>query len=102
MAEKNDDIRPISCEVDSLPRAHGSALFTRGETQVLGVVTLGTGDDEKIIDNLWNSHRKKFFLHYNFPPFCVGETGRFGGQSRREIGHGLTCRKSFKSDYSPS
>ena len=94
---KQDEIRPISCEVDLLPRAHGSALFTRGETQVLGAVTLGTGDDEKIIDNLWNSHRKKFFLHYNFPPYCVGETGRFGGQSRREIGHGLLAEKALKT-----
>ena len=83
---KSDEVRPIACEVDILPRVHGSALFTRGETQVLGSVTLGTGDDEKIIDNLWNFHKKKFFLDYNFPLYCVGETGRFGGQSRREIG----------------
>ena len=94
---KMDEVRPISCEVDLLPRAHGSALFTRGETQVLGALTLGTGDDEKIIDNLWNSHRKKFFLHYNFPPFCVGETGRLGGQSRREIGHGFLAEKALKA-----
>ena len=94
---KRDEIRPISCEVDLLPRVHGSALFTRGETQVLGAVTLGTGDDEKIIDNLWNSQRKKFFLDYNFPPYCVGETGRFGGQSRREIGHGLLAEKALKA-----
>ena len=93
---KQDEIRPIACEMDLLPRVHGSALFTRGETQVLGVVTLGTGDDEKIIDSLWNSHRKKFFLHYNFPPYCVGETGRFGGQSRREIGHGFLAEKALK------
>ena len=94
---KMDEVRPIACEVDILPRAHGSALFTRGETQVLGALTLGTGDDEKIIDNLWNSHRKKFFLHYNFPPFCVGETGRMGGQSRREIGHGFLAEKALKA-----
>ena len=93
---KHDEIRPIACETDILPRSHGSALFTRGETQVLGTVTLGTGDDEKIIDNLWNSGRKQFFLHYNFPPFCVGETGRFGGQSRREIGHGFLAEKALK------
>ena len=92
-----EEIRPIDCQLDILPRVHGSALFTRGETQVLGTVTLGTGDDEKIIDNLWNSHRKKFFLDYNFPPFCVGETGRFGGQSRREIGHGFLAEKSLKA-----
>ena len=94
---KIDEVRPIHCETDLLPRAHGSALFTRGETQVLGALTLGTGDDEKIIENLWNSHRKKFFLHYNFPPFCVGETGRFGGQSRREIGHGFLAEKALKA-----
>ena len=94
---KMDEVRPIACEVDVLPRTHGSALFTRGETQVLGALTLGTGDDEKIIDNLWNSHRKKFFLHYNFPPFCVGETGRMGGQSRREIGHGFLAEKALKA-----
>ena len=94
---KREDVRSIACEVDILPRVHGSALFTRGETQVLGSVTLGTGDDEKIIDNLWNSHKKKFFLDYNFPPYCVGETGRFGGQSRREIGHGFLAEKALKA-----
>ena len=94
---KMDEVRSISCEIDLLPRAHGSALFTRGETQVLGALTLGTGDDEKIIDNLWNSHRKRFFLHYNFPPYCVGETGRLGGQSRREIGHGFLAEKALKT-----
>ena len=91
------DIRPIDCEVDVLPRAHGSSVFQRGETQVLSVLTLGTGDDEKIIDNLMTSHKKKFFLHYNFPPFSVGETGRLGGQSRREIGHGFLAEKAIKS-----
>ena len=92
-----DQVRPISCETDLLPRVHGSALFTRGETQVLGAVTLGTGTDEKIIDNLSNSNKKQFFLHYNFPPYCVGETGRMGGQSRREIGHGFLAEKALKS-----
>ncbi len=94
---KMDEVRPIFCEVDILPKTHGSAVFTRGETQVLGTVTLGTGDDEKIIDDLWNSGRKQFYLHYNFPPFCVGEVGRFGGQSRREIGHGFLAEKALKS-----
>ncbi|MGI9548861.1 MAG: polyribonucleotide nucleotidyltransferase [Bdellovibrionales bacterium] len=94
---KMDQVRPISCEANILPRAHGSALFTRGETQVLGTTTLGTGEDEKIIDDIWNSCRKSFYLHYNFPPFCVGETGRFGGQSRREIGHGFLAEKALKS-----
>ena len=96
-ARKVDEVRSISCEVALLPRVHGSALFTRGETQVLGAVTLGTGDDEKIIDNIWNSHRKQFYLHYNFPPYCVGETGRMGGQSRREIGHGFLAEKALKA-----
>ena len=90
------EVRPVSCETDLLPRVHGSALFTRGETQVLGTVTLGTGEDEKIIDNLSNSRKKQFFLHYNFPHFCVGETGRLGGQSRREIGHGFLAEKALK------
>jgi len=93
---KTQDIRPISCEVNVLDRVHGSALFTRGETQVLGTVTLGATDDEKIMDDLWRSDRKSFYLHYNFPPFCVGEVGRFGGQSRREIGHGFLAEKALK------
>ncbi len=82
------DIRPIVCEVDVLPRTHGSALFTRGETQVLGVCTLGTGDDEQIIDVPAGETKERFLLHYNFPPFSVGETGRMGAPGRREIGHG--------------
>lgn len=91
------DIRPIACEVAMLPRAHGSGLFTRGETQVLGTVTLGTGDDEQFIDALQGLVKKKFMLHYNFPPFCVGETGRMGGQSRREIGHGFLAERAIKA-----
>ncbi len=90
-------VRPIQCEVALLPRAHGSGLFTRGETQVLGVVTLGTGDDEQTIDNLNSAYKKKFFLHYNFPPYCVGETGRMGGQSRREIGHGVLAERALQA-----
>ena len=93
---KADEIRPIACEAGLLPRVHGSALFTRGETQVLGAVTLGTGDDEKIIDALQSYYKKRFFLHYNFPPYCVGETGRFGGGSRRETGHGFLAEKALK------
>ena len=92
-----DEVRPIFCEVNPLPRVHGSALFTRGETQVLGTVTLGTGDDEKIIDSLSDSHRKQFYLHYNFPPYSVGEAGRMGGQSRREIGHGFLAERALKA-----
>lgn len=90
-------VRPIACEAAILPRAHGSALFTRGETQVLGTVTLGTGDDEQMIDALGGTVKKKFLLHYNFPPFSVGETGRMGGQSRREIGHGNLAERALKA-----
>lgn len=90
-------VRPIACEVALLPRAHGSGLFTRGETQVLGTVTLGTGDDEQLIDALGGTEKKKFMLHYNFPPFSVGETGRVGAQSRREIGHGNLAERALKA-----
>src|SRR2546430_4446710 len=81
-------VRPIVSEVGILPRAHGSALFTRGETQALVVATLGTGEDEQWIDALQGTYKESFMLHYNFPPFSVGETGRMGGPRRREIGHG--------------
>lgn len=81
-------VRPIVAEVGVLPRVHGSALFTRGETQALVVATLGTGDDEQLIDALSGESKERFMLHYNFPPFSVGETGRMGGAGRREIGHG--------------
>ncbi|MDR1828632.1 MAG: polyribonucleotide nucleotidyltransferase [Methylobacteriaceae bacterium] len=81
-------VRPIVAEVGVLPRAHGSALFTRGETQALVVATLGTGDDEQMIDSLEGTYNERFMLHYNFPPFSVGETGRIGSPGRREIGHG--------------
>jgi polyribonucleotide nucleotidyltransferase len=81
-------VRPIVSEVGVLPRAHGSALFTRGETQALVIATLGTGEDEQWIDALQGTYKETFLLHYNFPPFSVGETGRMGGPRRREIGHG--------------
>src|SRR6201991_2352504 len=81
-------VRNIVCEVGVLPRAHGSALFTRGETQGLVVTTLGTGEDEQYIDALSGTYKETFLLHYNFPPYSVGETGRLGGTKRREIGHG--------------
>ncbi len=81
-------VRPIVCEVGVLPRTHGSALFTRGETQALVVTTLGTSQDEQIIDALDGEYRENFMLHYNFPPYSVGETGRLGSPGRREIGHG--------------
>ena len=81
-------VRPIVAEVGVLPRTHGSALFTRGETQALAVATLGTGQDEQIIDALEGEYRQNFMLHYNFPPYSVGEAGRVGSPGRREIGHG--------------
>ncbi|MBN9596177.1 MAG: polyribonucleotide nucleotidyltransferase [Afipia sp.] len=81
-------VRPIVAEVGVLPRAHGSALFTRGETQAMVVTTLGTGEDEQYIDSLSGTYKERFLLHYNFPPYSVGETGRLGGTKRREIGHG--------------
>jgi polyribonucleotide nucleotidyltransferase len=85
---KFDEIRPITCEAGLLPRPHGSALFTRGETQVLGVLTLGSGQDEQRVETLSGEEYRPFMLHYNFPPFSVGEVKRIGGPSRRDIGHG--------------
>ena len=81
-------VRPIACEVGILPRTHGSALFTRGETQALAVATLGTGEDEQYVDALQGTYKETFMLHYNFPPYSVGEVGRLGSPGRREIGHG--------------
>ncbi len=83
-----DEIRPIACQPGILPRPHGSALFTRGETQVLGVLTLGSGPDEQRVETLNGEEFRPFMLHYNFPPYSVGETRRMGGPSRRDIGHG--------------
>jgi polyribonucleotide nucleotidyltransferase len=90
------DIRELNCEVGILPRTHGSALFTRGETQALATVTLGTTRDEQFIDGLTPEYTKKFLLHYNFPPFCTGEVRRLGAVSRREIGHGNLAEKSLE------
>jgi polyribonucleotide nucleotidyltransferase len=89
------DIRPISCEVGILPRTHGSALFTRGETQVLAVVTFGTSEDEQKINSLMGETYKSFMLHYNFPPFCVGEVSPLRSPSRREIGHGALAERAL-------
>nr|TFG53393.1 MAG: polyribonucleotide nucleotidyltransferase [Hyphomicrobiales bacterium] len=83
-----ETVRPITCEVGVLPRTHGSALFTRGETQAIVVTTLGTGEDEQFVDSLEGTKKEHFMLHYNFPPYSVGEVGRMFGASRREIGHG--------------
>ncbi len=90
------DIRPITCEVGILPRTHGSALFTRGETQSLTTATLGTKMDEQILEGLLPETTKRFMLHYNFPPFSVGEVGRVGSPGRREIGHGNLAERSLK------
>jgi polyribonucleotide nucleotidyltransferase len=90
-------IRPITCELGLLPRVHGTALFTRGETQSLTTLTLGTKQDEQIIDGLQEEYSKRFILHYNFPPFSVGETGKFSGVGRREVGHGNLAERSLKN-----
>lgn len=92
-----DDLRDITCEIDVLPRVHGSSLFTRGETQSLGTVTLGGASDEQIIDTLETEYKKSFYLHYNFPPFSVGEAGRMGPTGRRELGHGNLAERALKA-----
>jgi polyribonucleotide nucleotidyltransferase len=89
-------VRPIDCQVGILPRAHGSVLFTRGETQALVVATLGTGQDEQIIDALEGEYRENFMLHYNFPPYSTGEAGRMGSPGRREIGHGKLAWRAVR------
>ncbi len=94
---KPSEIRPLSSRIDLLPRSHGSALFTRGQTQSLGVVTLGALRESQIIDDISNEESKRFMLHYNFPPFSVGETGRYGSPGRREIGHGALARKALEN-----
>jgi polyribonucleotide nucleotidyltransferase len=90
------EVRPITCEISVLPRTHGSSLFTRGETQSLTTLTLGSKRDEQIIDGLQEEYSKRFMLHYNFPPFSVGETGRYSGPGRREIGHGNLAERALK------
>jgi polyribonucleotide nucleotidyltransferase len=89
-------VRPITSEVHVLPRTHGSALFTRGETQAIVVATLGTGEDEQFVDALEGTRKERFILHYNFPPFSVGETGRMGSPGRREIGHGKLAWRAVR------
>ena len=90
------EIRPLDAQVSVLPIPHGSALFTRGETQSLAITTLGTKDDEQLIDNLDDEYYKKFYLHYNFPPYSVGETGRMGSPGRRELGHGSLAERALR------
>ncbi len=92
-----DEVRDISCEIGTLPRTHGSALFTRGETQVMGILTLGSGLDEQRVETLYGDENRRFILHYNFPPFCVGETRRPGGPSRRDIGHGNLATRALET-----
>jgi len=94
---KPEEIRPITCEVGILPRAHGSALFVRGETQCLAAVTLGTSEDEQLIDALEGESKKTFMLHYNFPPFSVGEVKPLRAPGRREIGHGMLAERALKA-----
>ncbi|HYV64607.1 MAG TPA: polyribonucleotide nucleotidyltransferase, partial [Myxococcales bacterium] len=94
---RNDEIRPISCEVGLLPRAHGSALFTRGETQALVTTTLGTSEDEQRMESLKGQSFRKFMLHYNFPPYSVGEVKPLRGAGRREIGHGMLAERALRS-----
>src|ERR1043165_4310922 len=91
-----EDIRPLDMEVDALPSPHGAALFTRGETQSLTTVTLGTPLDEVLVESAAKSYDSKFFLHYNFPPFSTGEVKMMRGQSRREVGHGNLAQRSLK------
>ena len=91
------DVRPISCEVNVLPRAHGSALFTRGETQALGITTLGTTYDDQRLDTVIGDSTKSFMLHYNFPPFCVGEAKMLRAPGRREIGHGALAERTIRA-----
>jgi polyribonucleotide nucleotidyltransferase len=96
-----ETVRPILAEVGVLPRTHGSALFTRGETQALVVATLGTGDDEQFVDALEGTYKETFMLHYNFPPYSVGETGRMGSPGRREIGHGKLAWRAVRPVLPP-
>ena len=97
-----DTVRPIEAQVGLLPRTHGSALFTRGETQGLVVTTLGTGDDEQMIDALTGTYKSNFLLHYNFPPYSVGEVGRVGSPGRREIGHGKLAWRALQAVLPPA
>ena len=90
-----DELRPLDCQIDVLNKAHGSALFTRGQTQSLSVTTLGSSKSSQIVDSALGESKKNFFLHYNFPPFSVGETGRIGPVGRREIGHGMLAERSL-------
>lgn len=93
---KTTEIRPLAAEIDPLTRTHGSALFTRGETQSLAITTLGTKEDEQLVDDLEKEYYKKFYLHYNFPPYSVGEVGRMGSPGRRELGHGSLAERALR------
>ncbi|MDQ7735378.1 polyribonucleotide nucleotidyltransferase [Halomonas sp. SpR1] len=93
----NQTVRPLSIEVGTLPKTHGSAIFTRGETQAIAIATLGTLRDSQLIESLEGERKDRFMLHYNFPPYCVGEAGFFGGPKRREIGHGRLARRGVQA-----
>ncbi|MCA1772601.1 MAG: polyribonucleotide nucleotidyltransferase [Halomonas sp.] len=93
----NDTVRPLDIEVGTLPKTHGSAVFTRGETQAIAIATLGTLRDSQLIESLEGERKDRFMLHYNFPPYCVGEAGFFGGPKRREIGHGRLARRGVQA-----
>ena len=95
-SRKLDEVRELYGEISFLPRAHGSALFIRGNTQALGVVTLAAPGSEQLIETIEQSGKKRFMLHYNFPPYSVGETGRVGAPGRREIGHGALAEKAVR------
>ena len=92
---KVDEIRPLDAQVDLLPRTHGSAMFTRGQTQVISITTLGAKSDAQIIDNLTEEDTRHWMHHYNFPPYSVGEVGRMGSPGRREIGHGALGERAL-------
>src|SRR5688572_15027446 len=96
-----DTVRPIASQVSVLPRTHGSSLFTRGETQAIVVATLGTARDGQIIDQPAGEYKEHFLFHYNFPPYSVGETGRFGAPKRREIGHGRLAKRGVQAVKPP-
>lgn len=93
----NDTVRPLDIEVGTLPKTHGSAVFARGETQAIAIATLGTLRDSQLIESLEGERKDRFMLHYNFPPYCVGEAGFFGGPKRREIGHGRLARRGVQA-----
>src|SRR5439155_19516470 len=98
----SEEIRPIECEVGVSPRTHGSALFTRGQTQIMSLLTLGTAKEGQRIDDLSLEHERRFMHHYNFPPYSVGETGFMRGPKRRDIGHGALAQRALEAVIPPA